>query len=57
MSDMSDTPRRWPFWLIVSLLANMILVGLLAGFLLACVVFGTVMELIVRAILVGFSNS
>ncbi|HAE26051.1 MAG TPA: hypothetical protein DCG58_02730 [Hyphomonas adhaerens] len=34
MSDMSDTPRRWPFWLIVSLLANMILVGLLAGFLL-----------------------
>ncbi|WP_321490338.1 periplasmic heavy metal sensor [uncultured Hyphomonas sp.] len=33
MSDTSDTPRRWPFWLIVSLMANMILVGLLAGFL------------------------
>lgn len=34
MSDASDTPRRWPLWLIVSLMANMILVGLLAGFLL-----------------------
>nr|WP_321361364.1 periplasmic heavy metal sensor [uncultured Hyphomonas sp.] len=34
MSDMSDTPRRWPFWLIVSLMVNMILVGLLVGFLL-----------------------
>ncbi len=33
MSDTS-TPRRWPFWLIVSLMANMILVGLLAGFLM-----------------------
>lgn len=34
MSDTSDTPRRWPLWLIVSLMANMILVGLLAGFLM-----------------------
>ncbi|MEZ6001390.1 periplasmic heavy metal sensor [Hyphomonas sp.] len=34
MSDTSDTPRQWPLWLIVSLMANMILVGLMAGFLL-----------------------
>ena len=34
MSDAPDMPRRWPMWLIVSLMANMILVGLLAGFLL-----------------------
>lgn len=34
MSDTSETPRRWPRWLVVSLLANMILVGLLVGFLL-----------------------
>jgi hypothetical protein len=34
MSNTSDTPRRWPLWLIISLMANMILVGLLAGFLM-----------------------
>lgn len=34
MSETSDTPRQWPLWLIVSLMANMILVGLLAGFLM-----------------------
>ena len=34
MSDMSESPRRRPLWLIVSLMANMILVGLLAGVLL-----------------------
>ncbi len=34
MSDTPETPRQWPLWLIVSLMANMILVGLLAGFLI-----------------------
>lgn len=34
MSDTSDTPRRWPLWLIGSLMANMILVGLLSGLLM-----------------------
>lgn len=34
MSDAPETSRRWPRWLIVSLMANMILLGLLAGFLL-----------------------
>lgn len=34
MNDAPETSRQWPRWLIVSLMANMILVGLLAGFLL-----------------------
>ena len=33
MSDAPEPTRQWPRWLIVSLMANMILVGLLAGFL------------------------
>jgi len=34
MSETPDTPRKWPLVLIVSLMANMVLVGLLAGFLI-----------------------
>ena len=34
MNETSASPRRWPHWLIVSLMTNMILVGLLAGLLL-----------------------
>ena len=34
MSDAPETSRQWPRWLIVSLMANMVLVGLMAGFLL-----------------------
>lgn len=34
MNDMPASPRRLPFWLVISLMANMALIGLLAGVLL-----------------------
>ena len=34
MNDKPASPRRLPFWLVISLMANMALIGLLAGLLL-----------------------
>ncbi len=34
MNDQAASPRKLPFWLVISLMANMLLVGLVAGVLL-----------------------